>query len=124
MSKTSTSTLDRGLKIVRRGQSARSRQHQGVLTEAIYECAALEIRRTEMETASSCDGPEFGDFSAVHFVISGTPVFRTSHQSVNLMPGDSIVFTDERPYTILNGAPPRWVVLSILFKTYVKEIRA
>jgi hypothetical protein len=116
--------LDSGLKIVRRGQNARSRQHRGVLIETIYECAALEIRRTEMETASSCDSLEFGDFSAVHFVISGTPVFRTPHQSANLMPGDSIIFTDKRPYTILNGAPPRSVILSILFKTFAKENRA
>jgi len=116
--------MDSGLKIVRREQSARSRQHRGVLTEVIYECAALEIRRTDMETGSTCDSLEFGDFSAVHFVIGGTPVFRTPHQSADLMPGDSIIFTDERPYTILSGAPSRSVILSILFKTFATEIRA
>jgi len=73
ISEASTSTLDSGLKIVRWEQSAGSRQHRGVLTEVIYECAALEIRRTEMETGSTCGSLEFGDFSAVHFVIGGTP---------------------------------------------------
>ncbi len=116
--------MDNELKIVRREQSARSRQHRGVLTQVIYECDALEILRTEMEIGSACDSPEFGDFSAVHFVIGGTPVFRTSHQSANLMPGDSIIFNDERPYTILNGAPSRSVILSVLFKTLASEIRA
>jgi len=119
-----TSTFDSGFNIVRRAQSARSRQHRGVLTEVIYECAALEIRRTEMETGSTCGSLEFGDLSAVHFVIGGTPVFRTPHQSADLMTGDSIIFTDERPYTILNGAPSRSVILSILFKRFATEIRA
>jgi hypothetical protein len=109
--------VDSGVKIVRREQSARSRQHRGVLTEVIYECAALEVRRTEMETGSTCDSPELGDRSAVHFVIGGTPVFRTPHQSADLMPGDSIIFAGEGPYTILNRAPSRSVILSVLFKT-------
>jgi len=87
----------------------------------LYECGALEIRRMEMDTGSSCDSLEFGDFSAVHFVVGGTPAFRTPHQSADLMPGDSIVFTHERPYTIVNSAPLRSVILSILFK---KEIVA
>jgi mannose-6-phosphate isomerase-like protein (cupin superfamily) len=108
--------VDSELKIVRREQSARSRQHRGVLTEVIYESASLEIRRTEMDTGSTCGSLEFGDFSAVHFVIGGTPVFRTPHESADLMPGDSIIFTAERPYTILNDAPSRSVILSILFK--------
>ena len=115
--------MDSGLKIVRREQSARSRQHRGVLTEVIYECAALEIRRTDMETGSTCDSLEFGDFSAVHFVIGGTPVFRTPHQSADLMPGDSIIFTDERPYTILNSAPSHSIILSVLYKTFAAEVR-
>ena len=118
------SPLDSGFKIVRREQSARSRQHRGVLTEVIYECDALEILRTEMEMGSTCDSLEFGDFSAVHFVIGGTPVFRASNGSADLMPGDSIIFNDEKPYTILNDAPSRTVILSILFRTFATEVRA
>lgn len=118
------SLLDSGLKIIRREQSARSRRHRGVLAEVIYESDTLEIVRTEMETGSTCDSLEFGDFSAVHFVIGGTPGFRTPHHSADLMPGDSIIFNDERPYTILNDAPSRAVILSILFRnlTAAKEI--
>jgi hypothetical protein len=124
MSNVSTPTLGCGLKIVRRGKSARSRQHQGVLSETIYECAALEVRRTEMETAGFSDSLEFGDFSAVHFVISGNPLFRTAQQSANLMPGDSVIFTDNEHYTILNNAPPRSVILSVLFKGFSNETRS
>lgn len=116
--------MDNDVKIVRREQSARSRQHRGVLTEVIYERDALEILRTEMETGSTCDSLEFGDFSAVHYVIGGTPAFRTADQSADLMPGDSIIFDDQKSYTILNGAPSRSVILSILFKTFATEIRA
>lgn len=117
-----TSPVDSELNIVRREQSARSRQHRGVLTQVIYECDALQILRTEMEMESAYDSQEFGDFSAVHFVIGGTPVFRTSRQTADLMPGDSIIFNDETPYTIVNGAPSGSVILSILFKVLATEI--
>ena len=112
------------LKIVRREQSARSRQHRGVLAEVIYKCDVLEILRTEMETGSTYDSLEFGDFSAVHFVIGGTPAFRAPQQSADLMPGDSIIFNEDGPYTILNDAPSRAVILSILFRAPVPAMRA
>lgn len=115
---------DQALRIVRREQSARSRQHRGVLAQVIYECDALEILRTEMKAGSAWDSLEFGDFHAVHFVIDGTSLIRTPHQFAVLMPGDSIVFTDESPYTISNGAPSRLVILSVLFKSSAAEARA
>jgi len=95
-----------------------------VLTQVIHECDALEILRTEMDAGSVVDSLEFGDFFAVHLVIDGTAVFRASSRTADLMPGDSIVFDDEQPYTILNGAPSRSVVLSILWKTSAIGIRA
>lgn len=105
-----------GLKIVRREQSARSRQHRGVLTQVIYECDGLEILRTEMASGGVCDSQAFGDFCSAHYVIEGTPAFRTPHERADLMPGDSIVFSDPNAYTILNRAPTRSVFLSILFQ--------
>ena len=104
------------LTIIRREQSARSREHRGVFSQVIYERDGLEILRTEMEAGSVCDSREFGDFSAAHYVIDGTPVFRNSHECADLMPGDSIVFLEPRAYTISNGTPDRSVLLSVLFK--------
>lgn len=83
----------------------------------IYECDALEVLRMEMDAGSAFDSQEFGDLSAVHFVIEGTPLFRAASRFADLMPGDSIVFNDESPHTIVNGAPSRSVILSILFKS-------
>jgi hypothetical protein len=108
--------MENSLKIVRRRQSARSRHFRGVLTQVIYERDGLELRRTEMDAGSACESVEFGDLSAVHFVTDGTPLFRASDQSADLMPGDSIIFDQEERYTILNGGPPRSVILSVLFK--------
>jgi hypothetical protein len=105
-----------GFKIVRREQCARSREHRGVLTQVIYERDGLAILRTEMEAGSDCDSQQFGDFSAAHYVIDGTPVFRISHELADLMPGDSIVFSGEGSYAIVNRAPARSVFLSVLFK--------
>lgn len=110
--------------IVRREQSARSRQHRGVLSQVIYESDALEVLRTEMEAGSACQSQEFGDYSAVHFVIDGNPGFRSGNQSADLVSGDSIVFSEEVPYTITNGAPSRSVILSVLFRSLTTEVRA
>lgn len=110
------------LKIVRREQSARSRQHRGVLSQVIYERDGLEILHTEMESGSVCDSREFGDFSSAHYVIDGTPVFRTARECADLMPGDSVVFSGESIYTISNGAPARSVFLSVLFKPRAAEV--
>lgn len=116
--------LGNTLTIVRRGQSAQSRQHRGVLTQVIFERSALEILRTEMEAGSAVDSQVFGDFSAVHYVVEGTPVFRSTTGSADLVPGDSVVFGNQRPYTIVNCAPSRLLILSVLFKTLNKEIAA
>lgn len=113
-----------GLKIVRREQSARSRQHRGVLTQVIYERDGLEILRTEIESRSACDSQAFGDFASAHYVIEGTPVFRTARECADLMPGDSIVFADENAYTITNRAPTRSVFLSVLFKPGATEFQS
>jgi len=102
--------------IVRREQCARSRQHRGVLTQVIYERDGLAILRTEMASGSDCDSQQFGDSSAAHYVIDGTPVFRTSHEPADLMPGDSIVFSGGSSYAIANRAPAHAVFLSVLFK--------
>ena len=82
----------------------------------LYERDGLEILRTELESGSICDSQEFGDFSSAHYVIDGTPVFQTSHECADLMPGDCIVFSGEHAYTVSNGAPNHSVFLSVLFK--------
>jgi len=116
--------MDTTLKIISREQSARSRQHRGILTQVICEFETLEILRTEMESGSACDSQEFGDFAAVHVIVDGTPVFRTSNRSADLMPGDSIVFSNDGPYTISNRAPARAVILSVLFKPCATEVQS
>ncbi len=72
--------------------------------------------RTELETGASFDNAELGNSLAYHFVLDGNPVFQGSSQTADLMPGDSIVFSDEKPYAIANSAPLRSVILSVLFK--------
>lgn len=111
-------------RILRREQSTRSREHRGVLTRVIYESDALEVLCTEMEVGSSCANPEFGAFSAVHFVVDGNPGFQGATQSADLVPGDSIIFPVEAPYTITNSAPSHSVILSVLFRTGAADARA
>jgi hypothetical protein len=101
--------------ILRREQSVRSRQHLGVLTRVLYESESLEILRTEMDAGTASDCADFRDFSAVHHVIEGTPVFRMPRRAADLMPGDSILLPEMSAYTISNCAPTRSVILSVLF---------
>ena len=107
--------------VVRREQSARSREHKGVLTRVIYECENLEILRTELEAGSACDNLESEEFATVHFVVDGTPTFRASDRTADLIPGDCIVFAREKTYTISSTAPSRSVILSVLFKDCAKD---
>ncbi len=116
--------MDSGFKVINREQSARSRQHRGVLTQVICEFESLEVLRIEMESGSICDSQEFGDFAVVHVVIDGTPAFSTAERSADLMPGDSIVFSINALYAITNRAPARAVILSVLFKPGATELPA
>jgi len=116
--------MDSGFKIISREQSARSRQHRGILTQVICEFETLQVLRIEMESGSICDGQEFGDFAAVHMVVDGTPAFSTVEHSADLMPGDSIVFSINTLYAISNRAPARAVILSVLFKPCATEVQS
>lgn len=109
--------LDKDLKIFRREACLRSREHQGVFVCVIYESDTVKILRTEMEAGTVFDQANIGASSAVHYVIEGSVVFRASEQCSELMPGDSIVFEDGKPYTVANCAPSRSVILSILFQS-------
>ncbi|MBI2319019.1 MAG: hypothetical protein HYU75_18995 [Betaproteobacteria bacterium] len=94
------------------------------MTQVIYESDALEVLRIEMDAGSVCESGEFGDFRAVHFVIGGNPGFRSANRSADLVPGDSIVFSEQAPYTVTNGAPSRSVILSVLFRPPATDVRA
>lgn len=102
------------LQILRREESLRSRQYQGVFISVIYEWSSLEILRTEMEPGSELDGREIGTFPVVHFVIQGSPVFTMADQAYDLIPGDSIALRADENYRISNAASSRSIILTIL----------
>lgn len=101
----------------------RSLQHRGVLVRVIHEDDALQILRTDIEPGSALDNIDLGDSPAYHLVLDGNPVFRVSNRLDDLMPGDSIVFSDERPYTVTNNAPSRSVILTVLFRGPDRDAR-
>ena len=109
-------------RILRRGESLRSRQYRGVLVRVIYEGDSFEILRTEMESQSVLEDHEIGIFPAVHFIVEGSPAFLIGSQSGDdLMPGDSIHVPADENYRISNIASSRSVILSILFKSAAQE---
>lgn len=110
--------------IVRSGECVRSLQHRGVLIRVIHESDALQIVRTDIDPGSAFDNLELGDLPAYHLVLDGNPVFHASNRLDHLMPGDSIVFSDERPYTVSNNAPSRSVILTVLFRGPNRDARS
>ena len=110
----------RDFKIVRSDECARSRQHRGVFTRVIHECAELQILRTEMEALSSCEHADLGHTPAYHFVVEGNPVFQAPSKSAQLMPGDSIILSCNKPCAVVNSSTSRSVILSVLFKSLPK----
>lgn len=108
--------MDSVTNIIRSGECVRSLQHRGVLICVIHERDALQVVRTDIDPGSACDNLQFGDLPAYHLVLDGNPVFRASDRLDRLMPGDSIIFSDERPYTVSNNAPSRSVILTVLFR--------
>ena len=108
--------MDSAANIVRSGECIRSLQHRGVLIRVIHESDALQIVRTDIDPGSAVDNLELGDSPAYHLILDGNPAFLASNRLEHLMPGDSIVFTDERLYTVSNDAPSRSVILTVLFR--------
>ena len=110
-----------GANILRSEECIRSLQHRGVLIRVIHECDTLQILRTDIDPGSTVDNIELADSPAYHLVLDGNPVFHASNRSDDLMPGDSIVFSDDRPYTVSNSAPSRSVILTVLFRDPQKK---
>lgn len=102
--------------ILRREDSLTSRQYGGICVRVLYECAALEILRTEMEPGAVLDDADITKRAGLHFVIGGSPVFRVASQSSDLMPGDSIALHDGQHCTVSNPTSSCSSILSFLFK--------
>ncbi len=109
------------LKIFRREESLRSRQHRGVCVRVIYEWDSLEILRTEMEPGSTLEKDEVGKFPVIHFVIEGSPAVLAGGKSNDLMPGDSIELSKGQEYRISNHTSSRSTILSIVSKSSAQE---
>jgi hypothetical protein len=116
--------LDSVANIVRSGECVRSLQHRGILFRVIHESDALKIVRTDIDPGSAFDNLELGDSPAYHLVLDGNLVFHAANGLDHLMSGDSIVFSDERPYTVSNNAPSRSVILTVLFRGPNRDARS
>lgn len=106
----------RQLRVLKREESLRSRQHRGVCVRVIYERDSLEVLRTEMEPGSSLDNGEVGNFCVIHFIIEGSPAISAASESSDLMPGDSVILNGDEKHTITNPTFSRATLLSIVFK--------
>jgi len=123
-SQNGSKSLESAANIVRSGECIRSLQHRGILIRVIHESGALQVVRTDIDPGGAFDNFELGDSPAYHLVLDGNPVFRASNRLDHLMPGDSIVFSDARPYTVSNNAPSRSVILTVLFRDSNRDARS
>ena len=102
--------------ILRREDSLSSRQYRGICVKVIYECDAVQIVRTDMDSATVLDDREIANFAVLHVVLSGSPVFHTANDTHALMPGDSIALREARQCSVSNPTSSRSSIVSFLFR--------
>jgi mannose-6-phosphate isomerase-like protein (cupin superfamily) len=104
------------LNLLRNEECLSSRQYRGVLIRVLHDNEFVEIRRSEMDSASTLENEEFGHFSVVHIVVEGSPVFEAPGRSDILVPGDTVAVGKGEPYRFHNSSSSRSTILSILVK--------
>jgi mannose-6-phosphate isomerase-like protein (cupin superfamily) len=122
--KTSQATSNARPRILRREESLTSRRYGGVCVRVLYHCDAFEVRHTDMEPGSTLDDAEMAEVNGIHFVISGSPVFRVAGERSDLMPGDSVSVGEGQRCSVSNATAGRSTFLSLVFRGECRPLGA
>ena len=122
--KTSHATNTARSRILRREESLTSRRYGGVCVRVLYQCDAFEVRHTELDPGSTLDDAEMAEVNGVHFVVSGSPVFRVAGERSDLMPGDSVSVGKGQRCSVSNATAARSTFLSLVFRGECRSLDA
>lgn len=94
----------------------RSIQHPDAKVRVLYQRGELEVMAVEVGAGASLAEPSLWEGSSWHLVLEGQAVFQQRDRRWELLPEESLCFRDSIPYTIVNPAPGRVRLLTLLFK--------
>jgi hypothetical protein len=109
-------TLDKLMgHVEKRGSTLRSVQHRGARVSLLYQVGDLEVMLVEVGAGASLVEPSLWGGSSWHLVVEGQAIFQQSDRKWELLPEESLCLRDSAPFTIVNAAPGRMKLLSLLF---------
>ncbi len=106
-----------------RGSSLRSIQYPDARLSVLYLQGNLEVIAVEIGSGACLREPSLWAGASWHLVVEGQPIFQQGDQTWELLPEDALCLRDCTPYTIVNPAPRRVKLLTLLFKKHKPDRR-
>lgn len=98
-----------------RGFALRSIQHPDAKVSVLYQHGDLEVLAVEMGAGASLAEPSLWGGSSWHLVVEGQAIFQQRDRAWELLPEESLRLRSSVPYTIVNPAPGRLRLFTLLF---------
>ncbi len=98
-----------------RGFSLRSIQHPDARVSLLFQYGDMEVITVEMGSGASLVEPSLWGGDSWHLVVEGQAIFEQGDHRWELLPGESLCLKASAPYTIVNSAPGRVKLLTLLF---------
>jgi mannose-6-phosphate isomerase-like protein (cupin superfamily) len=92
----------------------RSVECQGSKVTVHFRSGDVEVMVVEVSGLGSLDDPIPGGRSSWHLVLEGQALFRVGEECRELLAEQSLTLDTQSPYTILNPAPARLRLLSVV----------
>lgn len=98
-----------------RGFALRSVQRPDARVSVLYQHGDLEVMAVEVEARASLTEPSLWVGSSWHLVVEGQAIFQQKNRRWELLPEESLCLKAPAPYTIVNSAPGRLRLLTLVF---------
>lgn len=106
------------MEVGQRGFALRSIQRPDARVSVLYQHGDLEVVAVELGAGASLAEPSLWGGPSWHLVVEGQATFRQRARSWELLPDESLHLKDSTPYTIVNRAPGRLKLFTLLFKNH------
>jgi quercetin dioxygenase-like cupin family protein len=101
--------------VIRSGTALRSVQRLDAKISVLYQRENLEVLSIEIAGGATLAEPSLWAGSSWHLVVEGQPVVQRENQSWELLPGHWLCLDQPGPYRIVNPAPTRAKLVSLVF---------
>lgn len=105
-------------RVGQRGFALRSVQRPDARVSVLYQHRDLEVMAVEVEARASLTDPSLWAGSSWHLVVEGQAIFQQKGRRWELLPEESLGLKAPAPYTIVNPAPGRLRLLTLVFNRW------